>query len=204
MRQTVGMSEVNGLRVCASTGRRTLGTARHAAAGGSGAFPRRTSGRPSSPVQKAGGYGMHSSHPSFSEGEMGLTIQQKKERLRDFRRLGLEIDRMIGEYERLGSWAAWVIPPPPEANEAGSERSCTAERMIGINEEINRKIGEYIDRREAIHAAIEALEDSTLRTVMGLYYLNGLTWEQVAEKVGYEIRSVTRLHGAALEQIALT
>lgn len=132
------------------------------------------------------------------------TVQEKKTYLKDFRKLGLEIDRMIEEYKRLYSWATRITPTLsdlPGSHGSEDRVSGCVERLICINEEINRKIDEYIDRREEIHAAIESLEVGTLRTLMGLYYLNGLTWGEVAERLGYEIRTITRLHGAALEQI---
>lgn len=140
------------------------------------------------------------------------TVQEKKAYLKDFRKLGLEIDRMIEEYERLYSWATRMTPTLSTGfsrvvpgSHGSEDRVCgSVERLICINEEINRRIGEYIDRREEIHAAIDSLEDGTLRTLMGLYYLNGLTWGEVAERMGYEIRTITRLHGVALEQIETT
>ena len=134
------------------------------------------------------------------------TIQEKKAYLKDFRKLGIEIDRMIEEYERLYSWATRITPTLsdlPGAHGSSDKMPATVERMIGINEGINRKIDEYIARREAIYAAIEALEDSMLRTLMGLYYLNGLTWGEVAEKLGLDIRWVYRLHGKALASLTI-
>lgn len=49
----------------------------------------------------------------------------------------------------------------------------------------------------AIEEAIESLEPRE-RTIMRLYYIDGLTWEQVAVKMSYSWRQVHRIHGKAL------
>ena len=49
--------------------------------------------------------------------------------------------------------------------------------------------------------AIEALEDERQRNVMRLYYLNGLTWEQVAERMHYSREWVCRLHRKAIKEV---
>lgn len=49
-----------------------------------------------------------------------------------------------------------------------------------------------------IERAIDSLAPRQ-RTLMRLYYIDGLTWEEVAVKMGYVWRHVHRIHGEALE-----
>lgn len=61
----------------------------------------------------------------------------------------------------------------------------------------DRLIGE----RDAIEHAIETLSDSRQRTVLRLRYLDGLKWEEVAERMCYCLQWVFKLHRKALEQL---
>lgn len=56
---------------------------------------------------------------------------------------------------------------------------------------------------EEIENAIESIENNRQRRVLTLRYLHGNTWEQVAEKMKIDVRSVTRIHGAALDRIEI-
>ena len=52
-----------------------------------------------------------------------------------------------------------------------------------------------------IYRAIRTVEDPTRRLLLEYRYIHGLTWEQVAERMGYDLRWVHRLHGKALGQL---
>ena len=47
-------------------------------------------------------------------------------------------------------------------------------------------------------SAIRAVEEPRLSEVLELYYIDGLTWEDVANRMGLDLRWVYRLHGRAL------
>lgn len=136
-----------------------------------------------------------------------MTIQGVKNYLKEFRKLGKDIDRKLEEHDRLYSWSVKITPTysdMPRATTNGDKIASVIERLEEINTSINADIDRYIEMRKGISASIETLEDITLHSVMGLYYLNGLTWEQVAERMGYELRSITRFHGTALEKLRLS
>ena len=42
------------------------------------------------------------------------------------------------------------------------------------------------------------MEEARLREVLELYYIDGFTWEQVAQRMELDVRTVYRLHGRAL------
>lgn len=54
----------------------------------------------------------------------------------------------------------------------------------------------------AIEKAINSL-DSRERTVLRLYYIEGLNWEQVAVKVNYSWTATHNIHSAALDKLKL-
>ena len=85
-----------------------------------------------------------------------------------------------------------------------AEMDRQAEQMRAMNagayaEELGR-LAEHL-RAEYAHALalIEAVPDAAGREVLELRYLSGLTWMQIARRMGYEERQVRRIHQRALQ-----
>ena len=51
-----------------------------------------------------------------------------------------------------------------------------------------------------IEKAIETLP-STERTIIRLYYIAGMKWEEVCVAIGYSWKQVHRIHGRALDML---
>lgn len=66
----------------------------------------------------------------------------------------------------------------------------------------NRKIAEINDLLLKVEQAIEMLPDSNQRSALRLYYIQGLDWRKVANKMGYEERTVYRHRDAGLKALA--
>lgn len=77
----------------------------------------------------------------------------------------------------------------------------TADRIIELERVVNAQVRDLCRLKRAGIQAIDRIEEARLREVLELYYLDGYTWEQVAERMGYTIRNVTNLHGAALRRV---
>ena len=56
---------------------------------------------------------------------------------------------------------------------------------------------------EEIEEAINQVEDSTLRNILEMKYVNGKRWEVIAVECNYYIRHVYRLHEEALNLITI-
>lgn len=52
-----------------------------------------------------------------------------------------------------------------------------------------------------IEDVVQQMKDPRQQTLVINYYLNGLTWEQTAEAMGYDLRWIYRLHGQALDSV---
>ena len=61
-------------------------------------------------------------------------------------------------------------------------------------------LSELAAERTRAELIIDKLGDVRYREVLTYYYLNGLPWRTVAEKMNYEIRSCTRLAREALSE----
>lgn len=65
---------------------------------------------------------------------------------------------------------------------------------------LDEKVEELITYRMMMLKLIKELGDSTYRTLLIARYINCKTWEEIAEDMGYDVRHIHRLHGAALQK----
>jgi DNA-directed RNA polymerase specialized sigma subunit len=64
--------------------------------------------------------------------------------------------------------------------------------------ELKDKMEQRIRIRREITQRIEAMRDETEKTVLRLRYIRWMKWEQIAERMGYSLRNITKIHGKAL------
>jgi DNA-directed RNA polymerase specialized sigma subunit len=81
---------------------------------------------------------------------------------------------------------------------SGVDWTETADRVIELERRLQAQISEMCRQKQAAIEAIDRVEEARLREVLELYYLDGYTWEQVAERMTLDKRWVYRLHGKAL------
>lgn len=86
-----------------------------------------------------------------------------------------------------------------------SEKSKLENAVLDIADletEVAEKMARFRDAYKEIAAVIDALEDAKVRQLLTLRYLCFMTWEAVAEKMGYSyVHVVHRLHPKALRKI---
>lgn len=76
----------------------------------------------------------------------------------------------------------------------------TADRLIELEQAVNERTRELVRWKLAAIDAIRQVEEPRLAELLELYYIDGFTWEQVAERMGYvDVRWVYVLHGRALK-----
>lgn len=57
-------------------------------------------------------------------------------------------------------------------------------KMRRLQRKLNRRIDELVDLVEETYEYIDNIDDSLIRQIIILRYVNGLTWEQVAASIG--------------------
>lgn len=133
--------------------------------------------------------------------------EQKIRYLSRYWRLNERIDRLLEEQRRWRERALKITPTlsqAPGGSESGSPIERPMDKVLEIDEKINQEIDELKTVRQEIRAALNQLEDENLKLLMEYRYIDGLTWEQIAEKMDYSRQWVTSLHGTALQKIKLT
>ena len=75
--------------------------------------------------------------------------------------------------------------------------------VIDLERRMERQIAEMCRIKMEVMDAIDGVQDATCRVVLELYYLDGMSWEQVANRMHYSVRNVQLIHGKALRCISL-
>ena len=126
-----------------------------------------------------------------------------KEFLRQARTVDRRIDEATERVERLrakleaGRMSSIIGMPRGGA----SDWTATADRLIELEKDVNARIRDMCRLKRLAMEAIDRVEEARLREVLELYYIDCLTWGQVAQKMGMNLRWVYRLHGRALIRV---
>ena len=123
---------------------------------------------------------------------------------KEFLRRAREVDRRVDEAQervdrlraRLEAGRMSSITGMPRGG--GADWTETADRLIELEQAVNQRTRELVRWKLAAIDAIDQVEEARLREVLELYYIDGFTWEQVAQRMGLDLRWVYRLHGKAL------
>lgn len=127
-------------------------------------------------------------------------LKQYRSGLQELQALTERIVRVRSQADRVTA----TLTGQPGAP-AGHCSGDNLQRCIDMLDELERR---YVDRlRETIRMltsiedGIDALTDERYRQVLRMRYIDGLGWEEIAERVGYTKRQITNIHGAALAAI---
>lgn len=107
---------------------------------------------------------------------------------------------------RLSMRAAALKSHAPKKKRGGKrvqERKEAVDAMCDAERALFAEIAALYQTQAEVRAAIGSVEDVRLRTLLEWRYLSYMTWPRIADKMGYEVRSVTRLHGKALRAVRL-
>ena len=76
-------------------------------------------------------------------------------------------------------------------------------RIVDMEHEIDEEIDRCIDIQREVLSAISAVPDERLRHLLELKYINCLTLEEIAVRMGYCYMQICRLHGKALSAVKM-
>lgn len=119
--------------------------------------------------------------------------------------LDQRIDARIAERERLMAKVTAARSPSLSGMPRGGKHDWTdaVDRAADLSAEIDADIKELCRLKREIGETIDRVDDYKCRTLLELRYRNYYTWERIAEELHYEVRQVYRLHGEALQKVAL-
>lgn len=116
------------------------------------------------------------------------------------RHINERITRLLEEKRR---WRDLALCRSPGISPApgGGPTVKPVDKMLEVEGEIDREIDYLQEVRKEVKSAISGVEDDTMRTLLEHRYLDGLTWEQVAERMHYSREWVCRLHRKAIKEV---
>jgi DNA-directed RNA polymerase specialized sigma subunit len=123
-----------------------------------------------------------------------------KEFLRLAWRIDGRIEHRIEERERLDA----RLKSGRLSNLSGMPRggqydwTNTADSVVEIDKRIGDEIAELCKIKRLVNEAIDAVDDVRYRQVLERRYRFYMSWDEIAEEMGYDPRHVQRLHGEAL------
>jgi seryl-tRNA synthetase len=115
------------------------------------------------------------------------------------------INSKLAQVESLRALATKVTatlsdtPPDPGRNPQSMESTLC--KLVDLEREINTDIDVWVDLKRECVALIKEIPNLEHQTLLELRYLRFNTWAQIAKDLGYSIRSVYRLHDAALRNL---
>ena len=129
-----------------------------------------------------------------------------KEYLQSVRRANTDADRHISRLEHYREAAGYGTGKREATRISGtSQRSRVEDNVCALIDlereamaQANCAVDVYVDAKEEARQVIERIPRQDYRTVLTLYYLDCLTWDKVAERMGKSRQWVHRLHGWAL------
>lgn len=133
-----------------------------------------------------------------------MTIEEKKERLNRYLDLWADIEIKQQEIETLRSRAEKITnaisPLPGSGNK--KDFTVTVDRIISIQEQIDKKVQQACKEREYIGRIIDTVKSPLHRRVLQRKYINGDTFEQIAVYENKNYKYITYvIHPQALEMI---
>ena len=122
-------------------------------------------------------------------------------------RLDQRINSKIEQLRTLNELAlkatATYTGMPHSPNKGSQTMANTVDRIIDLQNEINRDIDELVDLKAEIREVIDAVPDTDLRLILEERYLNWKSWEQIAVLMNYNCNYVFDLHKRALKAVVV-
>jgi len=81
-----------------------------------------------------------------------------------------------------------------------SKMESTIVKVIDLENEINADIDRLIELKRDIQDTINKMDDINQQLLLELRYLSGKGWDEIAATMGYDPRTVYRIHGKALKE----
>jgi RNA polymerase sigma factor (sigma-70 family) len=121
---------------------------------------------------------------------------------RDIKRERDRLDAMIANLEGIiyGPRSPQITGMPHGGGGPGTPTEDAAIRHADLVNRYEAKVAELTKALVEIESAIECL-DPRERTLIRLYYIEGLTWEEVCVSMHYEWAQIHRIHALALRKL---
>lgn len=127
-----------------------------------------------------------------------------KQYLNQVERLGKQIQNKLSEIYQLKTMACSVsvsnekdrVQTSPDKDRLGS----TVAKIVDLEKETDRLVDEFVEKRNHIIGQIDSMDNVDYYHILSLRYVSRNTFDDIADKTGWSIRQVFKLHGRALQE----
>ncbi|CDC03672.1 putative uncharacterized protein [[Clostridium] leptum CAG:27] len=130
----------------------------------------------------------------------------KKEFLNQYlnaeKEIGIKLDQ-IARLRELSTKITQTLTPDKVKSNSENRLESFVSKIVDIEREIGASIDQLERTRLQVESVINSVPNVNQRNVLRLRYISGMKWEQIAVKLNYDYRWVLRLHGKALNKIAI-
>ena len=133
-----------------------------------------------------------------------MTSQDKKAYLRQYATADAEINDLLRRKEEIMSRLTRITPTysgMPGGGGDGDKYTNGVAKIIELEQEMDRRTDDLVDKRREIERCIDATPDAAERRLLKLRYIDDMKWERIALEMSYTQRQVLRIHGNALENL---
>lgn len=126
-----------------------------------------------------------------------------KQTFQQYRQLCQEIRELEAEKEALAAGnlpASWPVGGLSGQGWPADKVGEAAARLWQLTQLLAQRLNQLIALRKEIEKTIEALQPEE-RRLLRLYYIEGLNWEQVAERLDYSTRQINRKQRQIMQQL---
>lgn len=96
-----------------------------------------------------------------------------------------------------------VISDMPSGSHVNDKIALSVEKLDECAKKLEEEAKRMQNAMDDVQNVINSISNPTYRQVLTYRYINGYTWEQIAVKMNYTYRNITRLHGKALRNVVL-
>ena len=126
--------------------------------------------------------------------------------LQQVKKMDQLIDAKLAERDRLNSLATDISAKPfdgmPHSNTGmvSQKMQNAVINLVMLANEIDKLIDQYIDYKQQVINILEQLPEKEYG-VLHRHYIRYMTWEEVAEDMGYSVRQVLRIRKNSLKNL---
>lgn len=115
-------------------------------------------------------------------------------------RINSKIQQVSSLNELATKCTSTITGMPRSSSHGRSKMADVIDKIVDLQEEINRDIDCLVDLKREIMKVIDLIEAPEYRTVLEMRYLCFTTWEQIAVDLGYSMHHVYKVHQLALKE----
>lgn len=131
-----------------------------------------------------------------------------KQYLQQIYRCNELIQENLEEMENLRVMSTSIASPDLTKERVNKTKSSEAafvnavNKLVDLEKSTDAKMAELLDLRMEIRETISQIDDAKQILILRYRYIDFMKWEDIAEKMDYSLKSVYRIHSAALGSIA--